>query len=68
MSNDTTNNASNANLTAEENADGWSVVDPAGGRWWPHEDAAEEIGSSADPAAAAVTMCDASPMRGRWAD
>ena len=47
-------------------ADGWSVADPAGGRWWPSEDAQAEIAAAPSPADAAVVMCDTDPMRGEW--
>lgn len=54
------------NLFAEYLADGWSVVDPAGGRWWPDDDAREEIERAEDPGSAALRICRVEPMRGRW--
>jgi len=63
-------NAANtsSNLTAEfDSRDGWRVIDSAGGIWWPSEEAAAEIEESSDPAALAVSICDARPMRGTWA-
>ena len=53
-------------LTAIETTDGWAVSDIDGGRWWPSDEAAEEIAASADPAACAVRIADAEPMRGTW--
>ena len=53
-------------LKAIESVDGYSVQDPAGGRWWPRDEAAAEIAASADPAAAAVRICTTQPMRGAW--
>lgn len=49
------------------NAYGWHVVDMAGGKWWPGEEAAAEIEASDDPAAAVVRICVESPLRGEWA-
>ena len=59
-------NSDATTLVAERQADGWSVVDPEGGRWWPNEATAEEIESAEDPAAKAVEICDREPMRGQW--
>lgn len=53
-------------LTAECLTDGWTVIDPAGGRWWPSEEAAEAITAAADPAAEAVRIASQEPMRGTW--
>lgn len=53
-------------LTAELRHDVWTVADSEGGRWWPNEAAAAEIAASADPAAAAVRMCDEQTDRGEW--
>jgi len=41
---------------------GWSVADPAGGRWWPDASAQAEI----DSAEAAIRLCETAPMRGEW--
>lgn len=57
---------SESGLYAELLADGWSVVDPDGGRWWPDESAAREILASDDQAAAAVRIAREEPMRGKW--
>jgi hypothetical protein len=55
-------------LCAEHLANGWSVVDPDGGRWWPDTDTAAEIATADDPAAAAVRICTETPTRGQWRD
>lgn len=57
-----------SHLTAERLTYDWTVVDDRGGRWTPNYEAAAEIDRAFDPAAAAVAMCDAEPMRGNWAD
>lgn len=44
-------------LRPELQADGWSVVDPAGGRWWPTEDEASYILASHDPAGTSLEIC-----------
>jgi hypothetical protein len=56
----------NEECYAEENISGWSVIDPAGGRWWPSEEAEKEIEAAEDPAARAVMICDSEPARGEW--
>lgn len=43
-----------------------AVEDANGGVWWPNDDAQAEIQAAGDPLAAAVKMCDESPMRGNW--
>lgn len=53
-------------LAADLLDDTWTVVDPKGGRWFPSEEASNEIMASADPAAAAVRIAHESPMRGQW--
>lgn len=55
-------------MTAEERDGVLVVFDENGGVWTPDEQAAAEIAEAADPAAAAVEMCQSSPMRGRWQD
>jgi hypothetical protein len=52
--------------TATRNTNSWTVRDPAGGVWWPDEDAAAEIESADDPAATAVRIATETPMRGTW--
>lgn len=53
-------------MYAQELANGWTVVDPDGGRWWPDAAAQAEIAAAPDPARAAVRMCKSSPGRGVW--
>lgn len=55
-----------APLTAEVLHDTWTVGDASGNRWWPSDEAAEEIAASDDPAAAAMVMAYEQPMRGEW--
>lgn len=55
-------------LFAEHSIDGWSVVDPNGGRWWPNDAATEEIDASDDPEQTALDICDNAPTRGTWHD
>lgn len=43
------------------------VEDPAGGVWWPSDEAAAAIAAADDPQAEALRICDAQPMRGDWA-
>ena len=45
-------------LYAEELTDGWTVVDPEGGRWWPNEKARQAIQRSKNPAATALRIAD----------
>lgn len=58
------------NLTAELLTDGWTVVDAAGGRWWPGDEAREAIARAEeegqDPAEVVVSICRTTPMSGRW--
>lgn len=56
----------NFTLYAEQNIYGWSVIDPEGGRWWPHEEAQSEITASEDPATTAIEVCMTQVMRGDW--
>lgn len=42
------------------------VTDPAGGRWWPSDEAQDEIQQSDDPEATALRICVDAPMRGTW--
>jgi hypothetical protein len=53
-------------LFAEELGDGWTVVDPEGGRWWPDAATAADIAGSDDPATTAVASCRMYPARGTW--
>lgn len=54
-------------LTAVETDGAWAVDDAVdGGRWFPGDDAADEIAASNDPAATAVRICREQPMRGDW--
>ena len=54
-------------LTAIETDGTWAVDDAVdGGRWFPGDDAADEIAASNDPAVAAVRICRETPMRGTW--
>jgi len=54
-------------LTAVETDGTWAVDDAVdGGRWFPGDDAADEIAASNDPAVAAVRICRETPMRGTW--
>lgn len=55
------------NNQARETVYGWSVVDVNGGIWWPSDEAHKEIVQSPDPAAKAIQVCRAQPMRGTWA-
>ena len=55
-----------ANLTAAQNADGWYVDDTEGGRWFPSDDAEQEIETSDNPEMTAKRICDEEPMRGTW--
>lgn len=45
-----------------------TVVDPAGGRWWPSDEAQREIEVSTDPEIAALHICRVDPTRGEWRD
>ena len=43
------------------------VVDDAeGGRWFPSDEAAEQIAASSDPEAEAIRLATEEPMRGEW--
>lgn len=53
-------------LTADVSDDSVSVRDSEGGVWWPSDEAKSEILETTDPAARAVEICDAQPMRGKW--
>lgn len=55
-----------ADLVAETLDDVFCVRDPAGGVWWPYDEAQAEIERSEDPGATAVRICKEQPMRGRW--
>jgi hypothetical protein len=44
----------------------WTVLDEAGGRWHPSDEAREEINAADDPEATALRICVAQPMRGTW--
>lgn len=54
------------NLSAEENVEGWRVVDYEGGVWWPDAQAQGVIADSDEPSAAAIAMCETAPERGVW--
>lgn len=54
-------------LQAERVTGGWCVHDPCGGTWWPDEATQDHIQAAADPAAEAVRIASAEPMRGEWA-
>lgn len=53
-------------LTATRNTGGWIVSDPDGGVWHPSDEAAGVIEAAASPASAAIQICIAEPMRGKW--
>lgn len=53
-------------LTADYCDETWTVLDEAGGRWWPNDEAKADIASSDDPGAAAIRMAETQPMRGEW--
>ena len=53
-------------LSAEENLNGWHVIDFRGGVWWPNDDATAEIEASSDPAAEVVRICREAPYLGEW--
>lgn len=53
-------------MTADLCDDTWTVVDSEGGRWWPSDEAADEIAASNEPAATAVRIATNEPMRGQW--
>lgn len=61
-------NVTVACLRAECDSDGWSVHDMLDGIsvWVPGDEAADEIVSSDDPAAAAIRICSEAPTRGDW--
>ena len=46
----------------------WTVVDRAGGRWWPDTDGQREAQASSDPGAVVMALCLGYPMRGVWVD
>lgn len=59
--------ASDTYLVAKKSEiDGWHVEDPAGGIWWPSDEASEQIESTSDPASESVRICRETPMRGTW--
>lgn len=53
-------------LYAEHTDDVWTVVDPAGGRWWPSPLVAALADDHTDPEAFVLAVCRADPMRGTW--
>lgn len=53
-------------ITAQHTDDTWTAIDEDGGRWWPSEEAEEEIEESSDPAATVVRIATEEPMRGVW--
>lgn len=55
------------NLQPNRNADGWHVTDVNnGGVWWPSDEAKQQIEAAQDPAAEALRIVRAEPMRGVW--
>lgn len=52
-------------LKAVEQGGFWTVVDERGGCWWPTPETDRKIRQSADPATAAVELCD-SGADGTW--
>jgi hypothetical protein len=53
-------------LIAETASDTITIRDEDGVRWWPSDEALEEIEASDDAEATAVRICDEEPMRGEW--
>jgi len=53
-------------LSAEENTNGWHVVDAKGGVWRPAEYSAAEINASSDPAATVLRICKDDNERDGW--
>lgn len=53
-------------LRAEKLADGWTVVDASGQRWWPSEEAQGQIDAAQNPAYAALRGCISGELRGEW--
>lgn len=66
ISTDTDGSPCECVLTASSSASGWRVEDSCGGIWWPSDEASDEIKAAADPAAAAIAMCQDYPSRGAW--
>jgi hypothetical protein len=72
----TTNKQTDALYPSYSATYGWCVRDPAGGVWWPNDDAKREIDvidvdgyvcRGVDEAAdAALRMCRETPERGKW--
>jgi len=52
-------------LTAS-NGNSITVTDDCGGRWYPDDEAEQEIMESARPLLTAVKICATEPMRGCW--
>lgn len=46
----------------------YTVLDTEGGRWWPNNEAIDEINSSDSPEQTALRICKEEPMRGHWID
>lgn len=55
-----------SNLAVSVCHDTYTVADECGGRWWPSDEASEEIDASAEPEATALRICTEQPMRGEW--
>ena len=53
-------------LVAHLQSDGWCVVDPHGGIWWPGEKAKAQIAGSDAPAETAIAWCRDQPTTGEW--
>lgn len=53
-------------MTAENINGTWTVRDEDGGRWWPNEEAANQIATANDPSVEALQICTDEPMRGKW--
>lgn len=62
----TTTDSNYPTFKAEEINGEWTVLDTDGGRWWPSDEAAEEISASDRPDVAALRICADEPMRGEW--
>lgn len=56
----------NGVLDIEVNDSGWCVRCYAGGRWWPDEEAQDEIARGVAPAFNALQMCRYKNHRGEW--
>lgn len=59
-------NHSQSNLRAERTDGVWTVVDPAGGRWWPFDETARLLDEHALPDILALRLCILHPSAGEW--